>query len=53
MTIINNYDDYKEVNGILIPHKQTTVGAMPVPIEMNMVDIKVNESIDESIFDIE
>lgn len=53
MTIINNYDDYKEVNGILIPHKQTTVGAMPVPIEMNMVDVKVNESIDESIFDIE
>lgn len=52
-TVSNEYKDYKEVNGIRMPHTITISGAMPVPITMEATSINVNENIDDTIFSIE
>ena len=53
ITITNDFKDYKSVDGISIPHTLITTGAMPVPLEMIATEIKVNPTIDDSIFIIE
>jgi len=53
MTITTDFMDYKRVDGINMPHKMKTTGAMPMPVEMNALSYKVNPEIDETLFDIE
>ncbi len=52
-TIINDYSDYKEVDGIKFPHTLTTSGVMPIPLKMTVASIEVNKGIDDSVFKIE
>jgi hypothetical protein len=52
VTITQDYGDYKEVDGMMFPHKMTTSGMMPVPLVMNVTSIKVNQAIDDSVFTI-
>ena len=49
-TQTTDYGDYKEVDGIMIPHKITITGAMPFPLEMNMVSVKINGEIADDMF---
>lgn len=51
-TTTNEYTDYKEVNGIKVPHTITITGAMPVPMVMKGTSIKVNSPVDDSLFKI-
>ena len=53
VTITQDFQDYKEVNGISIPHKIVTSGAMPVPMEMNATSVKINSPLDTSMFNID
>jgi hypothetical protein len=53
VSITTEYTDYKDVGGVLFPHKSTVSGAMPVPIQMEAVKIEVNQAIGSEIFKIE
>jgi zinc protease len=46
------YSDYKQVDGITIPHTISLSGPMPTPIVMKATAVKVNSSIDPSLFKI-
>ena len=50
MTTTQEFSDYKEVGGILFPHKVTIKGGMPVPLELNVTKIEVNTGLDDSTF---
>jgi len=52
VTITQDYQDYKEVDGMMFPHKMTTSGMMPVPLVMSVTSIKVNKDIDDAVFKI-
>jgi zinc protease len=45
-----DFDDYKVVDGISIPHTITMSGPMPTPIVMKATVIKVNGEVDPSLF---
>lgn len=49
-TTTMEYEDYKMVDGINVPHTVTISGPMPTPIVMKATSIKVNNSIDPSLF---
>jgi len=53
VTVTNDYSAYDEVDGIKFPHQLTTVGVMPIPIEMKISSIAINKGIDDSVFSIE
>lgn len=51
-TVINDFADYKEVNGVLFPHSVTISGVFPVPMKGTITTIKVNAGIDDATFDV-
>jgi hypothetical protein len=42
--------DYKEVNGVKLPHTMTVSGPFPVPFKVNVSEIKLNAGVDDSMF---
>jgi len=52
-TITTDLADYKAVNGVLIPHKITVTGAMPVPLELKVTEAKANSNIPDTTFKID
>jgi zinc protease len=50
VTEISDFADYKEIDGIMFPHKMTVTGMMPMPLQMIVSEIKVNKGIDDSVF---
>jgi len=52
-TVTNEYSDYREVNGVMIPHETKTVGAMPMPMTMKVEEVKINEGIPDDAFKVE
>jgi len=53
ITITNEYSDYREVDGIMVPYTTRTTGAMPVPIEMKVESVQINTGIEDAEFKIE
>jgi hypothetical protein len=53
MTIITDYRDYKEVNGIVLPHTITISGAAPFPLVSKIDSYQINATIDPKVFIIE
>ncbi len=53
MTITNDFADYKEVGGVLIPHTITLSGAMPVPLKMQLSNVEINKPVPAGTFNIE
>jgi predicted Zn-dependent peptidase len=45
-----DYQDYKEVEGILFPHSMEISGPFPQPMKMETQSVEVNADIDESVF---
>lgn len=52
VTAINDYEDYREVNGIRMPFKMSTSGAMPFTLVMMVETAAVNEGIEDNLFEI-
>lgn len=52
ITITNNYDDYKEVDGVKFPHLNTLLGAMPMALKMEVSELKVNAGIEDAVFEV-
>ncbi len=50
VTVSNKILDYKEVDGIKVPSKISMTGMMPMPLEMNVSDVKVNSGIKDEEF---
>jgi hypothetical protein len=46
------YGDYKAIDGITLPHTVTISGQMPTPIVMKATSIKINSTVDSSLFKI-
>ncbi|WP_209329816.1 peptidase, M16 family protein [Lunatimonas salinarum] len=47
-----SYSDYREVDGLKIPHKMAISNAMlPMPIEATLVMAKFNDNLDSSLFE--
>ncbi len=54
MQMTTDYSDYKEVNGVMMPHKMTQSGPMlPAPMVMEAKEIKINDTVDDALFNIE
>lgn len=53
VAVITDFKDYKEISGVMMPHKSIISGAMPVPIELDAVIIELNQSIAPEIFKID
>ena len=51
MTISVDLSNYTEVNGVKFPHKQSVSGMMPVPLIMEVKELKVNSNIEDSAFE--
>lgn len=52
-TITTNFSEYKEVDGIMFPHKTSLVGVTPVPLDLITESVKVNKGIDPAVFKID
>lgn len=50
ISILNDAEDYKEVGGILFPHKITISGAMPQPLVMKVSAYTVNGPMESVLF---
>ena len=52
VTMTQDFNEYKEVSGIMQASKVTTSGAGPMPFTMEMKEVKINEAIDAELFQI-
>jgi len=49
---VYTYEDYREVDGIMIPFKMIVKSAqIPAPLEFIISEVKINEAIDDSMFE--
>jgi zinc protease len=53
ITQVSEYKDYKEVNGIQLPHTILSTGATPFPLELKAKKVAINAGIDDSAFKVE
>jgi zinc protease len=53
MTITTDYKNYKDVNGILIPHTSEISGVMPTALVMEASSIELNKAFNDEIFKVE
>ena len=53
VTITNDFKDYKDVSGVLMPFTITLSGAMPTPIVMEASTLEINKTIDAELFKID
>jgi len=49
-TMTTDVSDYKDINGVMFAHKILLTGLMPMPLQMNVAKIKVNEPISDDMF---
>lgn len=53
VTVINDFGDYQEVDGIKFPFKTRSTGIMPVPLVLEVKTVEINKGIDDSVFKVE
>lgn len=53
VTATNTYHDYMMVDGIQFPKSMTVAGTTPMPMTMELQEVKVNPEIDDSVFAVE
>ncbi len=53
MTITTDLKNYKDVNGVLIPHTTEISGVMPTALVMEASSIEINKTFTEDIFKVE
>lgn len=51
-TVTVDYGDYREVEGLLYPHKVISSGLMPVPLILELKSLAVNTGLSENLFDV-
>ena len=53
VTVTNELSDYKEVDGIRIPHEMKASGMAPFPLTMKVESVVVNSGLSDDIFEVE
>ena len=53
ITATNEFTDYREVDGILIPHQMKAIGMGPMPLVLKVESVEVNKGLDDGIFKVE
>ena len=53
VTVITDFADYKEVDGVMIPHQWTISGVMPMPLKMTLDTVEINGEVDPGMFKVE
>lgn len=51
-TVSTEYNDYKAVNGVMMPHELVIVGQAPMPLTMKISSFEVNTPINEAEFEV-
>ena len=51
--IVNDYEDYREVEGVKFPFKTTVSGMMPFPLTMEVQSLEVNTGLEAAEFEVE
>lgn len=52
-SVISDFSDYREVDGIKFPYKTEISGMMPFPLAMNVESVEINTGVEDSVFEIE
>jgi predicted Zn-dependent peptidase len=52
-TVTNDFEDYREVEGVKFPYKLTVSGMMPFPLVMNVEKVEVNTGLEADSFKVE
>ena len=52
-TIVMNFSDYKEKDGVLIPMKYSLSGVMPMALDFKLDKVEINGSVDDGWFSVE
>jgi zinc protease len=50
-TVINDYEDYREVSGVKFPYTTTTTGIFPTSMKATVSELKVNAGVDDKVFE--
>jgi hypothetical protein len=52
MRVVNNYSDYREVQGVLLPFEilTTFAGELQPPMKMRVTAAKLNSGLEDSLF---
>jgi zinc protease len=51
-TVSSEYNDYKDVKGVLMPHEVVIVGQAPMPLTMKVLSFEVNTPISDTEFEV-
>lgn len=51
-TVINEYSDYRNVDGVMIPFMVKVTGMLPTPVEMKVMQATINQPVDANLFKI-
>lgn len=52
-SVTNEMKDYKEVDGIMLPHTIISSGAMPTPMTLKAKMYEINPTLEDSVFSVE
>lgn len=52
-TILSTFSEYKDIGGLIWPHKITIEGAAPFALNMELKDIKLNADLSDDLFSID
>ena len=52
-SVVNDYEDYREVDGIKFPFKTTISGMMPIPLTMEVKSVEINTGLEAAAFKVE
>lgn len=52
-TVTNDFEDYREVDGVKFPFKLTVSGMMPFPLVMNVESVEMNTGLEDAAFKVE
>lgn len=53
ITNTTEFENYRDINGIKVPHKITITGAMPIPLTFELKEGKFNGGVSDDLFNIE
>lgn len=53
VTVVTDFDNYKKVEGVMIPHQLTLNGVMPIPLKMTVTAVEINGTVDPATFNIQ
>lgn len=51
VSVVNEFGDYREVDGLMLPGKIRMAGSLPIPLELSLKEAKRNQGMDDKLFE--